>query len=315
MVKISKSFSDEELFLKVRLRSVLKKNQQLASVEAQSTKLSTNLEDLSQVTGGTKLFSDFVDIPVKKLEIGEAYRLTNIDKEVHSKLDPGHFEKQFTSVFASKNPLAPSLKCGYNVELFRYYEENVDPEYPATNEHIGNYFVQMKKYSQKYPEKTLLDLRPGFNQQLITLYVKKAEIYSSEFSDLGMFFSNSEIFGICSNSPLKTFFEKLFYYIAVLVIAVVAIYSVWVLGKRKLGDLGEMKFEREARKKEEGFEMIDSGPRNLSVITEDATEVDFDTDGNSIEDDEHGGDHEHEDHDHDFDVDIEIDDEKELQIV
>ena len=65
MVKISKDFSDEELFMKVRLRSIKDTEIKLVEKEAQNIGLSSKLEDLSQITNGTKLFSNFVDMPIE----------------------------------------------------------------------------------------------------------------------------------------------------------------------------------------------------------------------------------------------------------
>jgi hypothetical protein len=122
----------------------------------------------------------------------------------------------------------------------------------------------------------ILDLRTGQNQGLVTLYVKKSDVYNSKFSDMGMYFTTSQLFGICGNSPLDGFFQKLLYFLVVVSAAILTIYGIWFLGKKRLGDMGEMKFEREEQVKNRGFEMVDSGPRDLSTVDE-VSEEDFDS--------------------------------------
>lgn len=289
MLKITKDFSDEELFLKVRLRSILKSNVKLA--EKEFTRLNTVIEDLSQITNGTKLFSDYIDMPVKQLQIGQAYRLSKIGSQDGQ--TPSDIESAFSFIYASTSLYAPSLNCGYNPQVLKYYVDSLSPEYPLLIAKIQGSFVQLSKQQQKQPESTILDLRTGMNQKLVTLYVKKSESYSSaKYSDMGMYFAASELFGICSNSPYKKWFETVLYYLVGLSVVVLAVYGIWFVGKKKLGDLGEMKFEREAQKQSKGFEMIDSGPANLSTVTEEDEFEDKDFD--------------------DFEVDIQVDDELEL---
>ena len=78
-IKITKDFSDEEVFLKVRLRKILINHTKLAEHEQGVGQLITEIEDMSQKSDGKEDFQKFVDMPINKLESGQAYRLANID--------------------------------------------------------------------------------------------------------------------------------------------------------------------------------------------------------------------------------------------
>jgi hypothetical protein len=243
-IKIRKDFSDEEIFFKVRLRSVLEAHVAMAEAESGIGGLMIKLDDLTQVENGTELFSKYVDMPVKNLQIGQGYALSNILSQ--EKFEAKNFESSKASVFLSKDVNSPSLKCGYNPEVLSYYVEETDPSYPLKINMLTQQIAQIKPYSTKFAEPVYLDLRSGFNQNIVNLYVKKANVYNSELSDMDMYFTTSELFGVCGNSPLKSFFEKLLYFLVVPFALVVSVYGVWYVGKRKLGDMGELKFDREA---------------------------------------------------------------------
>ena len=297
MIKIGRQGSEKkkkssktDVFFKVRLRSVKKAHEKIVEREVGIKGLKIALEDMSQIPKGEEIFSKFIGLNVKYLNPGETFRIS----ENVSGLDlvSSDFDRSQYNIYVSKDPKAPCMKCGFNPEIFFYYNKSIkQTTYPLKFKSLKHPFVQISLKEPEQDGNVILDLRKGYYQGLVSLYIKKTDFYNQELRDLGMNISTSAIFGVCSNYPGKRTVWKLLFYVLVFLLSLGFVFLIWFLGKKKLGEMGEESFDREEEIERKGFEMVTSTSQDLKDERLSSNRHSTKFDGYDYEvgvDDEHG---------------------------
>ena len=155
-----------------------------------------------------------------------------------------------------------SSRCGYNPALFEAYfaDANQSSSFPPDNDLIVSKMVEYIPKQSQTPDGLILDLKTAISLGMKELYVKKHSIFNTDYADIGVNFSTSEIVRLSADSESQTTILQLVVIIVVGLFTVVGICGMVLLGKKILGDKGEEMFDREERIKSQGFEMVQPGP-------------------------------------------------------